>query len=125
MTVDGTATESLDVYRATLRARSDRDARARAARRRRARLVAQTAAEALVREFGATRVTLFGSLAHGHWFSDASDIDLVAWGLGAEAHLLALARLEDLAGGFRVDLIRAERCPASLLAAIEADGVAP
>jgi len=114
--------DSLASYRATVRARSERNARARAARRERALRLAHWAAELLTREYGASRVVLFGSLAHGRWFSDASDIDLAAWGLGAEAHLLALARLEDSADGFHVDLVRAEHCPPPLLAAIEAEG---
>jgi len=122
--VDRASADSLAPYRATVRARSERDARALDARRERALNLARTAASLLTREYGATRVVLFGSLAHGRWFSDASDIDLAARGLGAEAHLLALARLEDIAGGLRIDLVRAEHCPPTLLAAIEEDGVA-
>jgi uncharacterized protein len=110
-------------YRATVRARSERNARALAARRERAVRLASSAAEMLSREYGASRVVLFGSLAHGRWFSHGSDIDLAAWGLSADAHLLALARLEDFASGFRVDLVRAEHCPPQLLAVIEAEGV--
>jgi uncharacterized protein len=123
MDLDRASTDSLASYRATVRARSERSARGRAARRERALRLAHSAAELLIREYGATRVVLFGSLAHGRWFSDASDIDLAAWDLGAEAHLLALARLEDMADGFQVDLVRAERCPPPLLAVIEAEGV--
>lgn len=123
MDVDRASVDSLASYRATVRARSERDARARAARRERALGVARWAAELLTQEYGASRVVLFGSLAHGRWFSDTSDIDLAAWGLGAEAHLLALARLEDSADGFHVDLVRAEHCPPPLSAVIEADGV--
>ena len=123
MDVDRASVDSLAPYRATVRARSERDAQAQAARRERALRLARWAADLLTREYGARRVVLFGSLAHGRWFSDASDIDLAAWDLGAEAHLLALARLEDLAEGFHVDLVRAEHCPAPLLAVIEAEGV--
>jgi predicted nucleotidyltransferase len=118
-----TASDVLSPYRATIRARSERDAQALVARRVQALAVAQMAARLLVAEFGATRVVLFGSLAHGRWFSMTSDIDLAAWGLGADAHLLAMARLEDLAGGLPVDLVRSEHCPARLLTVIEAEGV--
>lgn len=123
MDTKGLAVDPQRSYHASLRARSERDARALAARRAQALSLARQLAAILASEFGATRVLLFGSLAHGHWYSAASDIDLAAWGLGAEDHLLALARLEELSPGFQIDLVRAERLPANILEAIEAEGV--
>jgi len=105
-----------------MRARAQRDALRAAARRGRAWAVVR-AASGLLRGLGATRVVVFGSLAHNRWFSAASDIDLAAWGLDAETHLLALAALEDVSEGFNVDLVRAERCAGPLLTAIETEGV--
>ena len=44
---------------------------------------ASEAADLLKREYGATRVVLYGSLAHGAWWSATSDIDLAAEGTPA------------------------------------------
>jgi predicted nucleotidyltransferase len=119
----GVPPDALDIYRATMRARDEAAARQRESRRRRAWQVAQQAADLLRREFGAERVVAFGSLVHGHWFTVMSDVDLAAWGLGVEEHLVAIAALQDLAGGLHVDLVRAERGSQALLAVIEAEGV--
>lgn len=114
--------EDLITFRATLRSRRERSAADLAALRQRALLAARQAAEFLKREFGVTRVMLFGSLAHARWYSDRSDIDLAAWGLGPVEHLEAMARLEDLNVGFRIDLLRAEHCTAGLREVIEKEG---
>lgn len=42
---------------------------------------AHEAGQAIKTEFGARRVVLFGSLAHGAWFGAPSDIDLAVEGL--------------------------------------------
>ncbi len=121
--IDSTA-EARTRYRRTMLARTQRDARALAERKRRALVVAKRAASVLADEFGATRVVLFGSLAHGLWFSSSSDIDLAAWGLGPEEHLVALSRLEDLGRDLRISVVRAEYCTDALSTAIETEGVA-
>lgn len=122
MGTEARCSTDLERYRATLRAREARNARASASRRARALRVARAAAD-VARDFGATRVALFGSLAHERWSSERSDIDLAAWGLGAEAHLLAWARIDEVADGIPVDLVRVEHCPAALRGAIEREGV--
>ncbi|MGE5601561.1 MAG: nucleotidyltransferase family protein [Nitrososphaerales archaeon] len=50
------------------------------ARRRRAFEVAKRAADLLRRDFGATKVLAFGSVARPERFTRWSDIDLAAWG---------------------------------------------
>ena len=40
---------------------------------------ARTAADLLRERLGATRVIVFGALAHDDWFTRWSDIDLAAW----------------------------------------------
>ena len=115
--------DSMTRYRDTLRARSARDARILARRKDRALALARKAARILADELGSTRVVLFGSLAHGHWYSMRSDIDLAAWGLGPGAHLEALARLEDLGGDLPVSVVRAEHCGDGLVAQIEQTGI--
>jgi len=115
--------DALAPFRASRRARDARAARALAERREVAWPIARRLAEILRTDFGATHVMLFGSLAHGHWYSSRSDIDLAAWGLSADEHLIALARMQESASGFRIDLVRMERCPDRLRAAIQAEGI--
>ena len=93
-----------------------------AQRRERAWKVAQLAGELLKTRFGATRVVVFGSLAHEHWFSSTSDIDLAAWGLKDEDYFLAVARLQDLSPEFEIDLVAMERCKPSLRTKILSEG---
>ncbi|MDZ7360613.1 MAG: nucleotidyltransferase domain-containing protein [candidate division KSB1 bacterium] len=66
--------------------------------------IALRCAEKLIEEFGAERVSLFGSLAEGR-FRASSDIDLVVEGLAPAVYFKASARISRLAGEFEVDLI--------------------
>lgn len=110
-------------YRETVRRRQQMRQRARAERLARAWEVARQAAELLTGEFGATRVIVFGSLAHGRWFTERSDIDLAAVNLRAEDYLVAVARLQDLSAEFAIDLVAWECCRPELRAIIEAEGI--
>ena len=101
---------NLALYRETLKRRQIAEQHQLAQRFERAWKVAEQAARFLKQEFEAERVVVFGSLTHGQWFSKTSDIDLAVWGLSPEAYLVALARLQDLAPEFKVDLIQMERC---------------
>jgi uncharacterized protein len=75
----------------------------------------------LLRERGAGRVVLFGSLAAGEP-GPTSDVDLAVEGLPGIEYFPALA---DLMGLFvaPVDLVRLEQAPPSLRERIEAEGV--
>ncbi len=115
--------EAMARYRATVRRRQQARAAARAERRARAWEVARQAASFLTREFGAARVIVFGSLAHGRQFTEQSDIDLAAVGLRAEDYLIAVARLQDLSTEFSIDLVAWERCRPELRAIIDAEGI--
>ena len=114
--------EAMAVYRATARRRWERERRERARRRERAWEVARRASALLKERFGATRVVVFGSLAHERWFSETSDIDLAAWGLKDEDYFTAVARLQDLSPEFEVDLIAMEHCKPSLRDTILKEG---
>ena len=114
--------EKMKRYRATMQRRQQQAQQELAQRRERAWKVAQLAGELLKTRFGATRVVVFGSLAHGHWFSDTSDIDLAAWGLKDEDYFLAVARLQDLSPEFEIDLVAMERCKPSLRTKILSEG---
>ena len=66
---------------------------------------------------------VIGSLAHGHWFSTTSDIDLAVWGLEVDDYFIAVARLQDLSPQFGVDLIDAERCRPPLKKVVMKEGI--
>jgi len=74
----------------------------------------------LRRDFGATRVVLFGSLARGRFRPD-SDIDLAVAGLPAAAFFAALARAASLSE-FPVDLKPLEDLDAHFRARVLATG---
>jgi predicted nucleotidyltransferase len=86
--------------------------------------VAQTASDLLRLRFGATRVVVFGSLAHREWFTPWSDIDLAAWGIPPGAFYRAVAAVTGLSAEFKVDLVAPEDCRPTLRRAIEQEGVA-
>jgi predicted nucleotidyltransferase len=60
-----------------------------------ARQEAQQMVEALVNDFGATQIILFGSLARGRFAAD-SDIDLAVEGIWPEHFFIALAAVNRL-----------------------------
>lgn len=92
-------------------------------RRNRAWEVARKAATILKERFGATRVLVFGSLAHGAWFTPRSDIDLLADGIPAEKFFHAEADVEAVATGYKVDLVDSRECSPELLEQVEEEGV--
>jgi predicted nucleotidyltransferase len=92
-------------------------------RRDRALQVAHEAATILKKRFGATRVLVFGSLAHRVWFTPRSDVDLCVDGISVEAFFRAEAAVEAMASGFKVDLVDSKECPPELLKQIEEEGV--
>lgn len=85
--------------------------------------VARRAALLLRKEFGASRVVAFGSLAHRTLFTDRSDIDLAAWGIAAERYFAAVAAVTGLSPLFKVDLVDPEICRPSVRQAIEIEGI--
>lgn len=86
--------------------------------------VARTAADLLRERFGATRVVVFGSLAHDESFTRWSDIDLAAWGIPPDAFFRAVAAVTGPTAQFKVDLVDPHDCQPALRHAIEREGVA-
>lgn len=84
-----------------------------------ARARVDRAAALLRRDWGARRVLLFGSLAHGTWAPETSDVDLAVEGLAAEFLLPALGAVLDIIR-WPVDLVRLEDAKPALRAAIAA-----
>ncbi|MDQ7052566.1 MAG: nucleotidyltransferase domain-containing protein [candidate division KSB1 bacterium] len=112
------------VYRATARKRWQQDQQVRKERQERAWKIARQAAIVLKKQFGATRVMVFGSLARGKGFFRSSDIDLAAWGISSEDFFTAVARLQDLSPEFKIDLVTMEHCKPSLRKRILDEGKA-
>ncbi|MCS6911112.1 MAG: hypothetical protein NZM11_11205 [Anaerolineales bacterium] len=88
-------------------------------RRSRAWQVAQQAAALLKSRYHASRVVAFGSLIQAERFRLWSDVDLAAWGLAPEDYFEAVARVLDIGGDIRLDLVMAERCKPALREAIQ------
>jgi predicted nucleotidyltransferase len=84
---------------------------------------ARRAAALLKREFGATRVVLFGSLAHRLWFTRWSDIDLAVWGIAPGEFYRAAGTVADLKTGFKIDVVDPTDCHPLVRQEIEEDGI--
>ena len=120
------ARTALDLTAEELQAyRPDRepDERLETELRERAWEVTRAAARLLRETFGATRVVVFGSLAHRAWFNLWSDIDLVAWGIPADQFYRAVAAVTGLSPDFRVDLVDLETCRPAMRRFIEREGI--
>jgi predicted nucleotidyltransferase len=91
--------------------------------RARALVIAQNVADFLKENFGATRVILFGSLAHGAWFTPRSDIDLYAEGIEVDVFLKSDAAIQEIGEGFKVDLVEPRECSPELLKRIVQEGI--
>ncbi len=115
--------DPLASYRDTMRRRGAQARREQEWRRRRARKTARRVAEYLRHAYGAARVVLFGSMAGDEVpLGPRSDIDLAVRGLDKADYFEAVARVQDEAAPFRVDLVRLEQCPASLRNAVRREG---
>ncbi len=93
------------------------------ARWEQAQKLANKVAELLRKNFGATKVILFGSLLNRAWFTQWSDIDLAAWGIPKERYFAAVAYVTGLSQDFRIDLIDPETCRPNLLEVINKEGI--
>jgi len=111
--------ESLAVYRKTARERAQRTAQARRQRREKAWEVARAAAALLRSRYHAARVVAFGSLIQSDRFHLWSDVDLAVWGLAPADYFEAVARVLDIGGEIKVDLIIAEKCKPYLREIVE------
>lgn len=84
---------------------------------------AKRAAALLKHEFGATKVVLFGSLAHRLWFTQWSDIDLAAWGIAPSDFYRAAGSVADLPSEFKIDVVDPETCRPAVREEIDEDGI--
>lgn len=82
---------------------------------------AKAAARMLKEKYGATRVVLFGSLAHQAWFHTQTDVDIVV--VGADDYFKAWGDVEKFFPGRQVDLIDWSMATESMRKAIDRKGV--
>ncbi len=94
-----------------------------AKRRRQAWRVARHAAAILRREYRASKVVVFGSLATRRWFTPWSDIDLAAWDIAPDRFYSAVAAVMSLSTAFKLDLVDPAECLPHFREAIEREGV--
>ncbi len=66
---------------------------------------ARRLATVLYRDFGATKVAVFGSLTEPRRFTQNSDIDIVVWGVSYNKCLDALWETKGLSAEFKIDII--------------------
>jgi len=92
-------------------------------RKREALEIARKASGLLKTKFGATKVVVFGSLAHDAWFNPWSDIDLASWGILPETFYSAVAAVTGLSPAFRIDLVDGNDCKPAVKKAIEKEGI--
>jgi predicted nucleotidyltransferase len=89
----------------------------------RLRRVAQDCAHRLVREFGVSKVYLFGSLVEESLVHDRSDIDLAVEGLEGKLYWRALSALWALLpAGIELDLVLLERAWPGLAERVRTEG---
>ena len=117
------APEVMARYRHSARAREMARTQETEQRRQAAWAVARQAARLLREAFGATRVVVFGSLAHGAWFGPQSDIDLAVEGVAPEAFWRAWTTLDRVDYAFVIDLIAIEEASDSVCAEIADQGI--
>jgi predicted nucleotidyltransferase len=122
MTADLTQ-EQMARYKRTAWLREKTRRRVADDRRQAAVPIAERAAAILKEQFGAQRVILFGSLAHGHWFGPKSDIDLAAEGIQVSDFWRAWCALDEIDSDFEINLIAIESASASLQEALAHEGV--
>lgn len=116
--------EDLASYRASVREQAERERVELSEREERSWSLARAAAALLRERYHATRVVVFGSLAHSGCFTPWSDVDVAAWGLDPRDTLRALGEVMDLSVDIRVNLVDVATCRPAMLEAIEAGGMA-
>lgn len=115
--------EDMEVYRQAAMAREAARRWALALRRERAWDIARRAAYILKEDFGAQRVLVFGSLAHGAWFHDHSDIDLAVEGIAPELFWKAWCALDQLGSDIEINLVPTESAKDALRHEIREKGL--
>ncbi len=107
--------DKMQGYCLTARQREQQRLEQLVTRRSQGMAAARQAAQ-ILKQMGATRVVLFGSLLT-EGFHGTSDLDLAVWDLPEHLYFRAVARLEG-SGGFEVDLVEAQQAEVHIAEAI-------
>jgi len=118
-----TEQEQWQAYVETLRQRDRADRERLRQRYERAWQLARQAAEVLRRDFGATRVVVFGSLLRPSMFGERSDVDIAAWGIQPQDTLRAMSAVAYLDEQVEVNLVDVNTCKPDILQVIESEGI--
>lgn len=111
----------MEIYRKKARQRAIKRQKELESRFTHAWEVARQGADMLKRDFGATRVVVFGSLLHPQLFHARSDIDLAGWEI--QDYFRAVSRLLDLDPEFEFDLIPMEEAKETIRQVVLAEGI--
>lgn len=124
-TADQLTAEELETYRAAARQRQLLQTQKLAERKQLAWNVAREAADFLRRNYGVSRVVLFGSLLNDRRFTEFSDVDIAVWGLPTKQSLSAMGDLWHLglSRGMPIQLVDISMCRDDLLQNIQREGV--
>lgn len=107
--------EQIASYRFTATQRDEARIQKLQKRRSQGMVVAQQAAQ-ILKQWGATRVILFGSILT-EYFHETSDIDLAVQDLPEHVYFRSIARLQDISD-FAVDLVEIQNATPYIQAAI-------
>ena len=86
-------------------------------------LISARKAAAVLREYGAVKVILFGSLARKEDFEPRSDIDLAVWGIPSKLFFAAGARVMDLDSSHEINIVDGATIPKGLHRSISKEGI--
>ncbi|MGD1865566.1 MAG: nucleotidyltransferase family protein [Phormidesmis sp.] len=84
---------------------------------------AKALSDILKKDFGVTKVALFGSMLSVNNIHMESDVDLAVWDLPCGDYISALTELMRHSGSFGVDLVRIEEAPPSLESYVLREGL--
>jgi uncharacterized protein len=110
-------------YRETANCREEEERRSLKLRFHKAWNLARLAATLLIKNFGARKVIVFGSLLDEELYHLKSDIDLAVLGLDEKHYYRAQGQLLALDPEFEIDLILMEDAPVSLKEKIDSEGI--
>jgi len=85
--------------------------------------LARQAVALLKKQFGATRIVVFGSLVQQGMFTLWSDVDIAAWGIQPQDTLRAIGAVLDLGADIQVNLVDINTASSELLYDIDREGV--
>jgi predicted nucleotidyltransferase len=115
--------EKIARYRESANKRFQRDNADNELRREQAWQEAKRASLILKKQFGATRVVVFGSLVRKAGFTRWSDVDIAAWGIAPEDTFSAIGVISELDSDVAINLVDVNTARTSLIEVVERDGI--